>query len=154
MFKFYGEVSEQNKKIIINKQRKIFFCASIIPVLLGVCITIILAIKIHLIYLLFLIPLLFFLIIPFMPLSKRTLDLIIPTKIIIYDDFIISEGNKFKCVKKYSDIKSIIDYGSYYFIYFKWPKKSYKFLCQKNLLIAGRIEDFEKYFQSKLSKKS
>lgn len=153
MIKFCGSLSEDNKKVIIKKERMILFGVATIPVLLGCCLITILAINIHLIYLLFIIPLVFFLIIPFFPLSKHSLDLMIPFKISITNDLIISEGNNFKCTKKLSEIKKIVDYGTYYFIYFKWPKKSYKFLCQKNLIEEGTLITFENLFQNKLKQK-
>ena len=153
MIKFCGSISEDNKKVIIKKERMIFFGVATIPVLLGCCLITIFAINIHLIYLLFIIPLVFFLIIPFFPLSKQSLDLMIPFKISITNDLIISEGNNFKCTKKLSEIKKIVDYGTYYFIYFKWPKKSYKFLCQKNLIKEGTLITFENLFQNKLKQK-
>ena len=144
MIKFYGSISEDNKKVIINKEKRTLFFASLIPVSIGLSLTIIASIKIDLICLLFLIPLLFFLCIPLFPLSKRTMDLMIPFEISINNEIIISQGNNFKCSQKISDIKKIVDYGPYYFIYFKWPKKSYRFLCQKNLIKEGTLLDFEK----------
>ncbi len=146
MIKFYGSISEDNKKILVRKEKVILFFASLIPVLIGIGITIALAIKIDLLALIFLIPLLFFLSIPLFPVSKKTLSLMIPHQIIIDDEIIISEGENFKCYKNLVDIKKIVDYGTYYYIFFKWPKKSYRFLCQKNLLLNGTIEDFEKRF--------
>ena len=116
MIRFYGSISEDNKKVIIKKERMIFFWAATIPVLLGCCLITIIAINIHLIYLLFLIPLLFFLIIPFFPLSKRSLDLMIPFKISITDNLIISEGNNFKCTKELSDIKK--NYRLWYLLFY------------------------------------
>ena len=38
-------------------------------------------------------------------------------------------------------------------IYFKWPKKSCKFLCQKNLLVEEKIESFENLFKNKIEHK-
>lgn len=153
MLKFYGSLSEENKKAIIKQERKILFLASLIPVLLGLCLATIVAININLIYLLFIIPLLFFLLIPFFPLSKKTIDLIIPFQILIHEDTITSEGKNFKCTRYLSDIKKVVDYGSYYQIYFKWPKKSCKFLCQKNLLVEEKIESFENLFKNKIEYK-
>ncbi len=79
--------------------------------------------------------------------------MIIPKKIIITNNMIINEGNNFKSTRNVSDIKKIIDYGDYFQIYFKWPKKTYKFLCQKNLIVEGTINDFEEKFKNKIIKK-
>lgn len=153
MIKFYGNITEDNKKFIIKKEKMIFFLASVIPISIGIILTIVAAIKINIIWLIFCIPLIFFICIPLFPISKKTMGLIVPDKILIINDLIISEGTNFKSVRKLIDIKKIKDYGDYYQIYFKWPKKTYKFLCQKNLLIEGSIEDFEKMFFNKIIKK-
>lgn len=153
MLKFFGNISEKNKNFIIKKEKLIFFYASIIPVIIGIALTIFVSIKLDLIWLVFLIPLLFFLSIPLFPLGEKTLDMIIPKKIIITNNMIINEGNNFKSTRNVSDIKKIIDYGDYFQIYFKWPKKTYKFLCQKNLIVEGTINDFEEKFKNKIIKK-
>ena len=153
MLEFLGNISEKNKNFIIRKEKLVFFFASVIPVIIGIILTIIAAIKLDLIWLVFLFPLLFFLMIPLFPIKGKTLDLMIPIKIVIDGDTIISEGNNFKNTKNISDVKKIIDFGDYYRIYFKWPKKSYKFLCQKSLLVEGTIKDFEKLFENKIIKK-
>ena len=152
MIKFCGEITEKSKKFIINKNRFVLFIASILPVSVAIVITIFLTIKFHLIYLLFLIPLLFWLIFPLIPLSKKTLDKMIPTKILITSRTITSEGNNFACTRQLSDIKQVVDYGDFYQIYFKWPNKSYNFLAQKSLLTEGTIEDFEKLFKDKIKR--
>lgn len=76
-----------------------------IPVIIGIILTIIAAIKLDLIWLVFLFPLLFFLMIPLFPIKGKTLDLMIPIKIVIDGDTIISEGNNFKNTKNISDVK-------------------------------------------------
>ena len=55
-------------------------------------------------------------------------------KILIIDDLIISEGTNFKSVRNLIDIKKIKDYGDYYQIYFKWPKKHINFYVKKTYL--------------------
>ncbi len=146
MIRFYGLISKDNQKVIIKKEKVILFFASLITVLIFGTLTVVTAIYVNLIYLLFLVPLVFFLTIPLFPLSKKTLDAMIPLQIDILDDVVVSKGKNFNCVKNISDIKKVVDYGSYYQIYFKWPKKTYKFLCQKDLISEGSVKDFEKKF--------
>ena len=151
MIKFYGNISEKNKNRIIKKEKFIFFLASLIAVIIGSIITIILSLKIDLLFLLFIIPLTFFLLIPLFPLSKKTINSIIPNLIIISDNKVICEGVNFKSFKQFSDIKNIVDYGDCYQIYFKWPNKSFRFICQKDLLVEGSIDEFEKLFNKKIT---
>lgn len=153
MIKFDGLISEDNQKVIIKQEKRMLFFAALIPFLIFGTLTVFAAIYMHLIYLLFFIPFAFFLTIPLFPLSKKTLDLMIPLQIKILDDVIISEGKNFKCVRKIADIKKVIDYGTYYQIYFNWPKKSFKFLCQKDLVEDSTLRDFEVLFQNKIIKK-
>lgn len=154
MIKFYGSISDINKNFIIKKEKFVFFAAFIVPISIGMILATIEAIKINLIWLIFYVPLLFFLAIPLFPLGNKAVDSMIPTKILINNEIISSEGNNFRCIKKLIEIKKIIDYGQFYQIYFKWPKKSYKFLCQKDLIVEGTLEEFENLFKDKIIRKN
>ena len=51
-------------------------------------------------------------------------------------------------------IKKIIDYGEYYLLFlFRWDA-SHSIICQKDLLIEGSIEEFEKLFEGKIKRLS
>ena len=56
-------------------------------------------------------------------------------------------------LKKYFDIRKIVDFDEYYCIYFK-PFKGNDIFCQKNLLTQGTIEDFERIFEDKIVRKT
>lgn len=53
--------------------------------------------------------------------------------------------------KKPEDVKSVIDMGNFYWIEFYLPKCMY-FLCQKDLIKEGSIEEFETLFADKIQK--
>lgn len=146
LIKFYGLISDDNQKVIVRQEKSILFFASLVTVLIFGALTIFVAIYVNLIFLLFFIPLIFFLTIPLFPVSKKTLDSMIPLQVDILENVVVSSGENFKCTRLISDIKKVVDCGSYYQILFKWPKKTYKFLCQKDLIAEGSIEDFEKKF--------
>ena len=48
-----------------------------------------------------------------------------------------------------NDIDTIYDFGEYYQI----EDASYMFFCQKNLLVQGTLEEFEKAFEGKIMRK-
>ena len=52
-----------------------------------------------------------------------------------------------------SDARALYDYGAYYKIAFPFLKSSFKFICQKDLLTQGTLEDFEKLFEGKIVRK-
>ena len=51
------------------------------------------------------------------------------------------------------DIKVILDYGEFYDIIFYFPNKVLNCICQKNLIVEGTIEEFEKLFEDKIVRK-
>lgn len=65
----------------------------------------------------------------------------------------IEQLNSKPNIKKITNIKTIYDCGEYYFFTFK-KDMSDSLVCQKNLLVAGTLSEFEKYFESKITKQS
>ena len=78
---------------------------------------------------------------------------IMTTYISIDNDIVIRESKVDHSEYKTDDIKKIIDYGDFYRLVFKFPKISYVFICQKNLMTKGTIADFEKRFDGIIEKK-
>ena len=56
--------------------------------------------------------------------------------------------------KPFKKIKKIIDYGDYYYLYVFRLDASHGIVCQKDLLIEGTIEEFEKLFEGKIKRKT
>ena len=54
---------------------------------------------------------------------------------------------------KMSKIKKVIDYGEFYYLYLYRIDPSKSIVCQKDLLINGTIEEFEKLFEGKIRRK-
>lgn len=53
--------------------------------------------------------------------------------------------------KLIEDVKVVNDYGEFYQLIFPWEKGiSNIFICQKNLIIKGTIEEFEALFEGKI----
>ena len=55
--------------------------------------------------------------------------------------------------KSVSRVKRVIDCGEWYYIIFKFGDIGNSWVCQKDLLIQGTIEDFEKLFEGKIIRK-
>lgn len=54
---------------------------------------------------------------------------------------------------KISKVKKVVDYGRYYYVYLYRLDPSKGIVCQKDLLINGTIEEFEKLFEGKIIRK-
>lgn len=90
---------------------------------------------------------------PFITLKKQ-----LPVKIEIEDDYVTCffTGSSVYGKTRYSNvehIKKVIDYGDYYYISFRYPHKIIGCLCQKDLIVQGTIEDFERFFNGKIIRK-
>ena len=77
----------------------------------------------------------------------------LPRHIAIQDDCItVKYGNN---VLSYyvQDVKKVFDYDAFYYLSFPFGKKNCKFICQKDLLSEGTLEEFESLFEGKIIKK-
>lgn len=68
------------------------------------------------------------------------------------DEYIIALGDDFQQIKSISDVKYVIDHGDFYELVFPLGNVTDKFICQKDLLVEGTLEEFEALFKDKLRK--
>lgn len=148
MIEFNGELSEKGKNYIANSSRKISVLVGFFVVTPFALVDVVYAIVKHFyILLIFLIPLAMVIAFSFIKPNKKSLSLIMPNRIIIQDEIIISEGENFHTEKEIEEIKKIVDLGDFYRIYFFFPNYDFAFICQKNLITKGSIELFELKFK-------
>lgn len=84
--------------------------------------------------------------------TKKEKEKITPQKVFIEDDTIVSRSNAVaerRCLK---DVKEVRDYGEFYYFVFYLRGYSYRFVCQKNLLSKGTLEEFESLFEGKIKR--
>lgn len=89
------------------------------------------------------------LLIPLMPFLPKDKSLI-PKRIVIDDGFITSQSEKAGETKPITDVKTVYDYGEFYMLIFPFGNVSSSFICQKDLLTQGTLEDFEDLFKGKI----
>lgn len=82
----------------------------------------------------------------------------LPTKVEIEDDYITCfySGSELYGKSRYSNvehIKKIVDNGEFFYFYFYYPHKIIGCICQKDLIVEGTIEEFEKLFEGKIIRK-
>lgn len=56
-------------------------------------------------------------------------------------------------VKSVEKVKAVIDVGEWYYIIFKFGDIGNSWVCQKDLLTKGTIDEFEKIFEGKIVRK-
>ena len=106
----------------------------------------------HWIFCLAFIPLVLLVVLSLIP-YKDDKKFLFPLKILIYDGLVINEGKDFKSTRKVSHSSKIIDFEDCYYFHFCFPHKDCRFLCQKDLITEGTIEEFENLFKDKIIKK-
>lgn len=148
MIEFEGQLSDTCKKEVIKKYRKssVLVCC-IISIIFAIPF-IILSIINDWIFILATAIIMLLPLFQYFSCSKSTLDLIIPTKIVVDRDnqTITSEGKRFKEIRYFDQINKIFDYGNYYQINFKFPYKSQNFIIEKSLIKTQAYDDFIKLF--------
>lgn len=85
--------------------------------------------------------------------SSRSLQACTPERIVIDNGTIISYTSQHKSIQSCADVKHVIDHNKWYYFEFVFGKKSLEFICQKNLICNGTLEEFEKLFEGKIIKK-
>ena len=152
MIEFAGELSEQSKKALNKIMTSIQFkAACIVSIIAAAAITYFVVTYNEIIALGYL-PVIVLLIGSACPQSKKNEHLFCPTRILIDSSrnelFVILNNNKI--TRHFDDIVCVNDFGEHYKIKFKFPHKSIYFLCQKDLIVQGTLEEFETLFQDKL----
>lgn len=82
--------------------------------------------------------------------TKKEKEKITPQRVYIDGDMIVSKSNAAADTRFMKDVKEVRDYGEFYYFVFK--AYSYRFVCQKDLLSQGTIEEFETLFAGKIKK--
>ena len=164
MIEFKGELSNECKKYLIKTSWQIGLFVVVVVCIPFVILSIVLSIKNDWIYLLIFIPVA--LAIFFSTLKPETkayrklygkngkiYDGELSWHIVIESDIISAEGIQRSETRFLKDVKKVVDMGDWYKIYFYFPNKSNIFICQKNLIIQGTINEFESLLQDKMIKK-
>lgn len=78
-----------------------------------------------------------------------------PTRITIdiKENEIFGEYRKGAGNRSIDDVKKVIDMGEFYDILFYFPSQWSNCICQKDLIVEGTIEEFEKLFEDKIVRK-
>ena len=153
MIEFRGEMSGRCKKYTLRRASRIGLIAGIISAIVFGIPLVVCIFTIHWVFVLSIPVLVMFALLAGMPPDKKNHCLIIPSSIIINPETntLISKSNKFYDERSIDEITHIIDYGEWYNIFFR--KRNEHFVCQKDLIFKGSLEDFETLFEGKITKK-
>ena len=150
MIVFEGQISGECKKGVFRRSAKFAFFGGLMSSIIFSIPTIIVAITVHwlaLLFFLILIPL------PFLATitpNEKDLPTYLPSKVTIDTKAgeITAESSRF-CTDAYiDDVVKVLDYGEWYLI--DVGDRDGRFICQKDLLTSGTLEEFEEIFKDKI----
>ena len=99
---------------------------------------------------LFLILFIGLILITYIPKSKKEQKSLTPKRIFTDGESIICVADRYTESRFIDDVKKVKDYGEFYELFFPLGKVSEKFICQKDLLSKGTLEEFEALFDRKI----
>ena len=158
MLKFSGVLSDEPKKYIrkMEKRSTLIAGAIAIVILAYPCIAFLASWldPISAIIMYALIVASFALVVLFTP-TKADVEKISPIEISIEseDGYIVSVSKMMTVDRSLSEVKAVIDHGEWYSFQFNGRgTPAQRFVCQKNLISRGSLEDFERLFDNKIIK--
>lgn len=152
MIEFRGELTGECKKFLLKKQRHMQTTAMSFVLLPFCIVSILAAIFWKPIALAFTIPFILTLILSALPASKGDQKVFMPKRIYIdlEEAVIVHECEKMERFHMLNTVETVEDYGEWYYFIFEFEDRDLYFVCQKDLLTQGTIEEFETLFEEKI----
>ena len=150
MIEFKGELSKTCKEFVVKNEANCARRAAIIVCIPLAAFDIWWSVPNHFIYLIALPALVMAVFLAGIKSNEKGYGLIMTKRVMIGNNYLECEGDQFHDIKSIDRVKSVIDYGEWYKIEFRLPGNSQRFICQKDLITQGTIEDFENLFADKI----
>ena len=152
MIEFKGSLAGEAERRFFEKVRYVERVALFISMAVVYPFIILFSIRIDVVSLTFWYPMLFvvFFLITLIPKSKKEKDLMLPKSITINQEYLTCVTGRGKEQRVHADVKEVQDCKTYYEIVFRFGKSSPVFICQKDLMTQGTIEEFEELFKGKI----
>lgn len=150
MIEFKGELSKTCKDFVVKNEANCARRAAIIVCIPLAAFDIWWSVSNHLIYLIALPALVMAVFLAGIKSNEKGYGLIMTKRVMIENNYLECEGDQFHDIKSIDRVKSVIDYGEWYKFEFSLPGNSQRFICQKDLITQGTIEDFENLFADKI----
>ena len=154
MIEFKGNLSEAGRKIIVHQNQVMCLIGGIIGAVPFMALFIALAIEEEPILWITVPCFLLFIVMSYvMKPTGKNLEKMMTNLVVINDRTVVCESEADYKETEIEDIKKIVDYGDFYRIVFYFPNLNARFICQKDLITQGSIEEFEERFSDKIIRK-
>lgn len=149
MIEFRGELSKECKEFMMKSVRKAEHIISIILAIIWLIPGIALGwfLQMPIIYPLWMIVVVIIALAPII--GKNKGDGTFPEKVYVENGKITAESEHFYSEVSLDDVYKVVDYGEWYHVLFL-EEMDKRFVCQKDLIKQGTLEEFEALFEDKL----
>lgn len=154
MIEFKGNLSEAARNFILRQNQRGALFISLFALTPFIVANLCLALFEDMLFLMFLPCWILFIVLSYLikPKGKKLEDMM-TNRVVIEEACLERESSAEYNHTEIEDIKKIIDYGEFYKIVFYFPSMNSRFICQKDLITQGSIEEFEERFSDKIIRK-
>jgi hypothetical protein len=156
MIEFRGELSLESKSYVQKESSKLAVLSClIVTIVVGIILIVVGALWEWMVVGFIIVPVFMTVgaAIPKLNTPIKVLDLYLPQKLIIEGETMSIEGKKLSETRLITEVKKVVDMGECYYIKFNRLPLTPYFIFQKNLIVEGSLEYFEKLFESKIERK-
>ena len=156
MIDFKGELTGKSRKFLLKKQSKIQVIAFSLSLIVVFPVILALAIRFSMsIIWCYLGISILILILTSLPSDKKSQKTFMPIRVYVdlEDEVIVHECETCERFHGLDTVKAVYDYGEWYYFKFYFSARDLYFVCQKDLLAEGTLEEFETLFADKIVRK-
>ncbi len=150
MIVFEGKITETDCLYTLKKKQKLSAIIKFVVIFLLISLPIVVLSLIISFYIL--IGLVLTMVIAFADIKMDNSFRNIPNRVVIDDYGMEAVSKSYKLFINLNSVVSVIDMGTWYTFKFNLKMNNF-FVCQKDLLIEGSLEEFEKLFEGKIERK-
>ena len=152
MIMFEGELSNECRKFLIKGQIKLQAITALIVFVLFSIPIILLGLWWDQMIYIGLVALSLFVVFSLLPPGKNAQKLFVPTCVSFdfEEGFVVQRCEKIERAYPIDTVESVVDYGEWYHLIFKSPNRIKYFVCQKNLITKGSLDEFEALFKDRI----
>lgn len=152
MIEFNGELTGESRKFLLRKQVKFQLFVALFTALPFSILIVLAAAWGRMITLVFLAPIVLGVVASALPPSKKTQKIFMPKRVYldVKDCTIVRECEEKAWIHSFDSVKKVFDYGEWYYFVFNYQNRDMYFVCQKDLLHNGTIDQFESLFAGKI----
>lgn len=154
MIEFKGEISGKSKEFLLKRQVFMQFSVFLIIAIVFMIPVLLATFLLDGIAIICSIPLLTAVLLSLLPPTQKQQKLFVPQRIFLdlEEGTVVHQCEKMERFHMLDTVAKVLHYGEWYYLVFNYSDRDQYFVCQKDLLVRGTIEEFEALFEGKIER--